>query len=179
MTAPYKTTPYICVAPASVWFTKQYPVEKWVDFLNRLPSHIHVCLLGAAQDHLTCTRIAQQTTHEKIIILCGKLSLLQTASLMKDALMNYVNDSAPLHITSAMDAPVTAVFCSTVPSFGFGPLSSDAFVAEINEKLSCRPCGIHGLKSCPQKHFKCAYSIDNQILLNRTTQKLTNSYDNN
>jgi heptosyltransferase II len=179
ITAPYKQVPYICVAPASVWFTKQFPVEKWVDFLNLLPSNIPVYLLGSDHDQQICNLIEQQTTHRKTIILCGKLSLLQTASLMKDALMNYVNDSAPLHITSALDAPVTAVFCSTVPSFGFGPLSNDAFIAEINGKLSCRPCGIHGLKSCPQKHFKCAYDIDNQILLARTTQKLTNTYDNN
>ena len=26
----YTTQPYICIAPSSVWFTKQYPVEKWI-----------------------------------------------------------------------------------------------------------------------------------------------------
>ena len=42
---------------------------------------------------------------------------------MSRAGMNYVNDSAPLHFASAMNAPVTAVYCSTIPGFGFGPLS--------------------------------------------------------
>jgi ADP-heptose:LPS heptosyltransferase len=42
---------------------------------------------------------------------------------MKDAAMNYVNDSAPMHFASAVNAPVTAVYCSTIPAFGFGPLS--------------------------------------------------------
>jgi heptosyltransferase-2 len=50
----------------------------------------------------------------------------------------------PLHIASAMNAAVTAVFCSTVPQFGFGPLSEKSFVAEIKYKLYCRPCGLHG-----------------------------------
>jgi len=73
--------------------------------------------------------------------------------------MNYVNDSAPMHLASAVNAPVTAVFCSTVPAFGFGPLSDKSFIAEKKEKLYCRPCTLHGKKSCPEQHFKCAEDI--------------------
>ena len=69
--------------------------------------------------------------------------------------MNYVLDSGPLHICSAMNAPVTAIFCSTSPAFGFGPLSDISIVVEPQEKLSCRPCGAHGHKKCPEGHFKC------------------------
>ena len=97
--------------------------------------------------------------------LAGKMSFLQTASLMKDASMNFVNDSAPLHIASAMNAPVTAIFCSTIPEFGFGPLSGDAFVIQTNKKLECKPCGLHGLNHCPKKHFDCAMTIDKNELL--------------
>jgi len=87
------------------------------------------------------------------------------AALMKNAVMNYTNDSAPLHFASAMDAPVTAIFCSTVPSFGFYPLSSRSFVAETKEKLECRPCSLHGLRACPLGHFKCARTIETAQLL--------------
>jgi heptosyltransferase-2 len=79
--------------------------------------------------------------------------------------MNYVNDSAPMHIASAVNAPVTAIYCSTVPAFGFGPLSDVSFIVETDEKLACKPCGIHGLESCPEKHFKCALTIDTKKLL--------------
>ncbi len=79
---------------------------------------------------------------------------------MEGAAMNYVNDSAPLHIASAMNAPVTAVFCSTVPAFGFGPLRENGRVVETKEKLDCRPCGLHGYKACPKGHFRCALGID-------------------
>ena len=80
--------------------------------------------------------------------------------------MNYVNDSAPMHFASAVNAPITAVYCSTLPSFGFGPLSNKNFVVETEVKLSCRPCGLHGKKACPLKHFKCAFTIREQQLLN-------------
>jgi lipopolysaccharide heptosyltransferase II len=168
----YQDTPYICVAPASVWFTKQYPSHLWVEFLNTLPKDLIVYMLGSPQDVLLCNEIQSKTNHENTINLCGKTSISETAALMKDALMNYVNDSGPLHITSAVNAPVTAIFCSTLPSFGFGPLGTDAIIAETNEEMDCRPCGLHGLKACPQGHFKCATSINISLLTNRTLEKL-------
>ena len=79
---------------------------------------------------------------------------------MKGAIMNYVNDSAPMHLASAMNAPVTAFFCSTVPDFGFTPLSKQSTVVEVKEELSCRPCGLHGKKECPEKHFNCGHLIE-------------------
>jgi heptosyltransferase II len=84
---------------------------------------------------------------------------------MKNAVMNFVNDSAPMHMASAVDAPVTAVYCSTLPSFGFGPKSTKSFIVEIEEELPCRPCGLHGRRSCPKKHFKCALNINIQQLI--------------
>ena len=84
---------------------------------------------------------------------------------MKDAVMNYSNDSDPLNLASSMNAPITGVFCSTIPGFGFGPLSEISYVAETREKLKCRPCGLHGKKTCPEGHFKCATEIKIEDLL--------------
>ena len=161
----YKDQPYVCIAPASIWFTKQYPAEKWVDLINRLPGY-KVYLLGAPSDARLCQKIQAKTKHSGITVLAGKLSLLQSAALMKDAVMNFVNDSAPMHLASAVNAPVTAIYCSTIPEFGFGPLSGDSFVVETRESLDCRPCGLHGYKECPEGHFRCAKTIKTEQLLN-------------
>jgi heptosyltransferase-2 len=98
-------------------------------------------------------------------VLAGSLSYLQSAALMSRAVMNYVNDSAPMHFASAMNAPVTAVYCSTVPEFGFGPLSDNRHIVEISQSLYCRPCGLHGYSECPEKHFRCALEINTLQLL--------------
>lgn len=164
-TEQYKSQPYITIAPASIWFTKQYPKERWIELINHLPQHYSIYLLGAPNDAALCNEIKESTTHSNVQSLTGKFSLLQSATLMKDAAMNYVNDSAPLHIASAMDAPVTVVFCSTVPRFGFGPSGTKGMVVEIDYKLHCRPCGLHGYKKCPEGHFKCAYDIKLKTLL--------------
>lgn len=155
--ADYKTSTYFCLAPASVWYTKQLPKEKWIELIQELQGKGHIYLLGGPGDTELCNAIA--AGHENITVLAGKLTLLESAALMRDARMNFVNDSGPLHIASAMNAPVRAFFCSTVPSFGFGPLSENAEVIEVKEKLACRPCGNHGHKSCPEGHFKCGLGI--------------------
>ncbi|HSU29549.1 MAG TPA: glycosyltransferase family 9 protein [Chitinophagaceae bacterium] len=161
----YKNQPYIVIAPGSVWFTKQYPAEKWIELINKLPQQYKIYLVGSPAEEELSNTIEKGAIHPGIINLAGKLSFLQSASLMKDSIMNYVNDSAPMHLASAMNAPVTAIYCSTVTSFGFGPLSDKSFVVEIKEKLECRPCGIHGYKACPLGHFNCAFKIEVSQLL--------------
>lgn len=162
---PYQQAPYITISPASVWFTKQYPADKWISFLQQLTPAYKVYLLGGPGDAGMAETIKEKTPHLSVVNLCGKLNFLQSTALMKQAVMNYVNDSAPMHFASAVNAPVTAVYCSTLPSFGFGPLSDKRFIVEIPGPLACRPCGLHGRKACPLGHFKCAYDIkDGQLL---------------
>jgi heptosyltransferase II len=155
---------YVCIAPTSVWFTKQWPAEKWTALIQALPAGLRVYLLGAPGDQGSCAGIASASGHPDVHNMCGKLNFLQSAALMAHARMNYVNDSAPLHFASAMQAPVTAVFCSTVPAFGFGPRSPQGRVVEQEGMLACRPCGLHGHRACPQGHFKCADIPIQQVL---------------
>jgi ADP-heptose:LPS heptosyltransferase len=158
-TDKYKETSYYCMAPASVWFTKQLPETKWVELIRRQAQQGKIYLLGAPDDRILCERIIAASKVENIENLAGKLTLMESAALIKHALRTYVNDSGPLHIASAMNAPVTAFFCSTSPDFGFGPLSEDALVIESLEKLPCKPCGLHGFTSCPQGNFRCGNEI--------------------
>lgn len=158
----WKSQKYYCIAPTSVWFTKQVPASKWLELIKNIVernSFSPIYLLGGPDDRAVCNDIARNSGTSNVKVLAGELSLLQTAALMKDAVMNFVNDSAPLHLASSMNAPVRAFFCSTVPSFGFGPLSRDSMVREVSG-LSCRPCGIHGHNSCPEKHFRCALELN-------------------
>ncbi len=161
----FKTGKYITLSPASLWFTKQYPKEKWSEFVAALDDDLRVYFLGSEKERVLSDEIIKESGHANSLNLCGKLTLLQSASLMRHAVMNYTNDSAPLHLASAVNAPVAAVFCSTVPEFGFGPLSDVSYVIQTNKELRCRPCGLHGKKKCPEKHFDCAYSIDKKQLL--------------
>ncbi|MFH2056800.1 MAG: glycosyltransferase family 9 protein [bacterium] len=161
----FQEKPYLCIAPTSVWFTKQWPAEKWVELIGKLVGRFTIYLVGGKADRGACQEISERCSSTTVINLAGNLTLLQTAALMAGARMNYVNDSAPLHLASAMNAPVTVVFCSTVPEFGFGPLSDNSRIVQTPLVLRCRPCGIHGRRECPEKHFDCARSIKVESLL--------------
>jgi heptosyltransferase II len=162
---PFTIQPYVCITPASVWFTKQYPEEKWLDLIDHFPANLNIYLLGGKDDAPLCESIKNNSKNNNVTVLAGKLNFLSSAALMKGAKMNYTNDSAPLHFASATDAPVTAIFCSTVPAFGFYPLSTKSFIVETDVPLACKPCSLHGLKACPLGHFKCAYTIETPKLL--------------
>lgn len=166
--ATYSNHTFVTLAPGSVWFTKTFPEYKWIELAEMLlkkNADLKIYLLGSPDEREKCERIKNELKSEQVINLAGQLSLLQSAALMRDAKMNYTNDSAPMHLCSAMNAPVTAVYCSTVPEFGFGPLSDRSFVVQTREMLDCKPCGLHGYRECPLIHFKCAHTILTEDLI--------------
>lgn len=158
-----RTRPYVTISPASVWATKRWPAAKWSKLIDLIDVDTDVILLGGPGDVPLCEEVAQGA-NRSVEIQAGSLSFLASAALMSKAKMNYTNDSAPVHIASAMNAPVVAVFCSTVPAFGYGPISDQARIAEYNETLACRPCGIHGHRRCPEGHFRCADIAPSEVL---------------
>lgn len=187
---------YVVVAPASVWFTKAWSEDQFTLLVSKLSQSCDVFLVGAPSDRELCQRIlcnaeadldlelsktrSQATTHSistqtekigfKIVNLAGMLSLLETAALMSKAKRVFVNDSAPLHLASAVNAPTTAVFCSTTPKFGYYPLADQSYSIELSKEetkqLGCRPCGLHGHNACPRGHFKCSKMIQVEQVLN-------------
>jgi ADP-heptose:LPS heptosyltransferase len=161
--AAYTQENYFVIAPASVWYTKAWSEHKFRDLTQELVKEGKVYFIGAPSDKELCERIRYGIANTEN--LCGPLNLLDSAALMKGAKRVFVNDSAPLHLASCVNAKTTAIFCSTVPSFGYTPLADDSVVIDVANTLDCRPCGLHGHRSCPLKHFKCSESIEIQKVL--------------
>ena len=153
---------YLSISPGSVWETKRFPVHKWIEFIRLLPLDQEIVLMGsAAEKHLSDEiESAFKGSGRNIHNACGRFNLQEAIAVYQHSQMSFVNDSGPLHICSAVNTPTVAIFCSTIPDFGFGPLAERHKIIEVKEKLACRPCGDHGKKSCPEIHFNCANSID-------------------
>ena len=165
----FQSQPYICIAPASVWYTKQFPIDQWVQFLNTLDYSGNVYIIGGPGDRKIGDQIvngiaANARIKNRVVNVAGQFNFLSSAAMQKGAVLNYVNDSAPMHFASAVNAPVVAIYCSTIPDFGYGPVSDQSFIVQTEKALSCKPCGIHGKKACPLAHFNCAMSIQMQQL---------------
>ncbi len=161
----YQSAPYICMSPGSVWETKKMPAKNWIDLINAVPKNYSIYLMGAPNEAALCAEILSGSSRGDVFNIAGQLNLLEAAALIKGAQLNYVNDSAPMHLASATGAPVAAIYCSTIPAFGYGPLSDTQFIVETLELLPCKPCGLHGKKACPLGHFKCGHNITTAQLL--------------
>jgi heptosyltransferase-2 len=62
---PYKTEKYICIAPSSLWFTKQFPKERWIELVEQLPSDLQIYFLGSPADIGICNEIIEKSKHQK------------------------------------------------------------------------------------------------------------------
>jgi heptosyltransferase-2 len=158
---------YIVMAPSSVWFTKQMPKEKWIELIKAFQEKHSIFLIGAPADKQFLSSLYIEKEHDSFstINLAGVLSLRESAVLMKKAKRVFVNDSAPLHLASAVNAKTTSVFCSTHPNFGYTGLASDHKLIQAKKDLPCKPCGLHGKKECPLSHFDCGFDIQIQELI--------------
>ena len=74
---------YIVLAPASIWFTKQLPFQKWMELIAKIPKNTKVYLIGAPSDKDYCQKIIDKSARKDCINYAGNLSLLQSAALME------------------------------------------------------------------------------------------------
>ncbi|GAB5539107.1 MAG: hypothetical protein Salg2KO_12100 [Salibacteraceae bacterium] len=59
---------FYCIAPTSVWFTKQWPQEKWTNLIDGLPHHAQVYLLGSRSDKETVLSIASYSQNSNCTV---------------------------------------------------------------------------------------------------------------
>lgn len=148
----------IALAPGSVWATKRWPsYDALAAELVREARGERLVVVGAAGDAPLAAAISRAVAAEggpPVIDATGKLSLLGSAALLARCRLLVTNDSAPLHLASAMNTPTVAVFGPTVPALGFGPLAEHHAVVE-RYTLGCRPCNAHGPQQCPLTHWRC------------------------
>jgi heptosyltransferase-2 len=145
----------IALAPGSVWATKRWPY--YSELAAELSAMGRVVVVGSDADRPLASEIVKATGGHATDTT-GRLSLLASAELIGRSAVLVSNDSAPLHLASAMNTPTVAVFGPTVPGIGFGPLADRSHVAE-REGLDCRPCHRHGPDRCPLGHWRCMREI--------------------
>ena len=158
----------VVLAPGSKWFTKQWPVEYFNKLAKSLKkiSNVRLIVVGGKDE------INLPIEKENIIDMRGKTSLLELADILSRADVVVTNDSSPIHIASAFKKPkIFALFGPTIEKFGFFPWSLNSKVFQV-DGLKCRPCGIHGGKSCPEKHFKCMRDILPEEVFNEIKEYL-------
>lgn len=138
---------FVALAPGSIWGTKRWPYYAELAKLLDRP----VVVIGGPEDAALAAAITAAAPKARSAV--GQLSLRQSAALIQQAALLVTNDSAPLHLATAVGTPILAIFGPTVPAFGYGPIRPGDRVAELT--MDCRPCSLHGPQVCPLGHHKC------------------------
>jgi len=147
------------VAPGAVWNTKIFPADYYCELIKFLRDKFYnIILIGSVSDEKLCSEI--ESKFEKgVISSAGKFSIAGTIEILKNCKLLITNDSAPTHFAMAANIPALTIYCSTIPDFGFYPYNEKSLNVSYND-LDCKPCGIHGHRSCPVKTFDCAHKLD-------------------
>ena len=143
---------YVLMVPGSAWETKRWSASGYHEVAEYLTKKgLSVVLLGSNEEVGVCQEVASNL---EVINLAGCGDLDTALYLAKHARLMICNDSMALHMASAYKIPTVAIFCATVPEFGFGPWQNRALI--VGKKgLSCRPCARHGSRQCPNQTRAC------------------------
>ena len=120
-----------------------------------------IILLGGSSDSQVAREIIPYSKSNEIIDFCGKLSLNQSAFVVKKSEVVISHDTGLMHIAAAYNKKIISIWGNTIPEFGMYPYMSDSRskIFEVKD-LSCRPCSKIGFNKCPKKHFKCMIEQD-------------------
>jgi heptosyltransferase-2 len=156
----------ILIAPGARHFSKRWPEEYFAELIQQLFTKTgwRTILLGGQEDIPVIENILRQLPEGIAVSAAGNLTLLETASLIKRSRLMISNDSGLMHLGSALDIPLIAIFGSTVEELGFFPGCPKVIVVE-NRGLYCRPCSHIGRSDCPEKHFRCMREITTEYVL--------------
>jgi ADP-heptose:LPS heptosyltransferase len=145
---------FIALAIGAQHYTKKAPVKKLIEICDKL--NCTVVILGGPGETEEANLIAQTTTNPNVIDLCGKISLNQSALLVKESSLLITHDTGLMHIGAAFKKVILSIWGNTIPEFGMYPYLTDVASRMFQvDNLNCRPCSKIGFQQCPKKHFDC------------------------
>ncbi len=147
----------VAIAPGSVWATKRWLPDRFAQLIWELIAEgVQVALIGGPDDE-PLGRELETSASKNIANFIGKLTPRESAEAIRRCDVLVSNDSAPVHLASAVGTKVVEIFGPTIPGFGFTPFGVSHKLVE--KELNCRPCGDHGANKCPLGTFGCMKSI--------------------
>ncbi|MBV8666361.1 MAG: lipopolysaccharide heptosyltransferase II [Burkholderiaceae bacterium] len=148
--------PLIAFAPgAEFGSAKRWPAPHFAALANTLRetyADAQIVLLGSGKDKDVCDEVVAAAPFVRN--LAGVTSLAQALAVIAGADAMVSNDSGLLHVASALNRPVVALYGSTDPDHA--PPFSD-FSVSLSLRLECAPCK---QRECPLGHHRCMQDMN-------------------
>ena len=129
---------------------KRWPVSHYsalAELVLKQDPQAQIVLLGSAKDNDVCEEI--HSIVPATLNLAGKTSLKEAIALIAGLDVLVTNDSGLMHVASAFDLPVIAIYGSTDYKHT-PPFSDQSCIVSLD--LACAPCQ---KRECPLGHHNC------------------------
>ena len=147
--------PVLAFAPgAEFGSAKRWPASHFAELARMVLAErpdTQIVLLGSGKDKDVCNEIADAVP--AVRNLAGATTLDQAIALIAQAAAMVSNDSGLLHVASALNRPIVAIYGPTDP--GHAPPFSD-MAQSLHLALECAPCR---QRECPLGHHRCMKGI--------------------
>lgn len=148
-------SPLVVFAPgAEFGSAKRWPTSHFAQLAQTIVQthpNAQIVLLGSGKDHSVCEEI--RAISPTVRNFAGVTSLDQAVALIASASAVVSNDSGLLHIASALNRPIIALYGPTDPDHA--PPFSDIAVS-LSLRLECAPCR---QRECPLGHHRCMQDL--------------------
>ena len=145
--------PLLAFAPgAEFGGAKRWPAAHFAGLARAILARdagAQIVLLGSPKDRDACAEVAQGLAGAAVFNLAGATTLAEAIALIAASAAVVANDSGLLHIASALNRPVVALYGPTDPDHA--PPFSD-LAASLSLRLDCAPCR---QRECPLGHQHC------------------------
>lgn len=128
---------FAVVAPGSAFGPKRWREDGFAQVCDELKNKysLEIVFIGDQNDKEVAKRI-QSIMKIEPANLCGQMTLIQLAALLKKSSLALVNDSAPMHMASYFNVPTVALFGPSDP-VKYGPWGEkSSFVRSDSDDIS-------------------------------------------
>ena len=129
---------FVVISPFTRWQSKNWPLANFVKTARQLSRQQRVLITGTAADQTAIEQALRSSgsAHQNIVNLAGKLNLTELAQLMKYAAVIVSGDSFPMHLATAVGAPLVALFGPT-DERKTGPRAKNSLVLRPQDCQRC------------------------------------------
>ncbi|MFN8369668.1 MAG: glycosyltransferase family 9 protein [Bacteriovoracaceae bacterium] len=162
---------FITVVPTASFPEKRWSKENFYQMIELSLNHQQLrsfpILLLAGKNDEFCREFdsLEKKYPNRFFNLQGKTSLIESAQLLKNALVCVGNDTGLPHIAESVGTKALFILGPTGEEFGFYPhLKESDF---IGLKLWCRPCTTNGKGNCIRSERFCLTQITPNMVINK------------
>ena len=148
---------------------KRWMPGRFAELADYLVEHYgaEILILGGPGEVRLAEEVAENMNTIKPVILAGKTNVRQVAAIIEKCSLFISNDSGLMHIASAVNTPVVAIFGPTDPVKN-APVGNDNIV--VRKGVPCSPCFKYIENGC--NDLICLEELSVQDVINAVETKL-------